>query len=353
MLGKHSDYCNAFAGFFPASSSSGLTFRERNAVRRNGSACYNRRRSNDGGRTIFERDERGTSRVDIIDCQRDGTRRKWAFANHDRLVAERRMDRLHSFGGGRRTRSRPDPAVRRRADDRRPRVENAKIAEKTKLWLVRADGKGSVLLDECLGVMTAAAWRPDGTSIAYGKLTLDPKSGAGRFAVVSRGGPDRERTLWSIDLADPREISHAREATLAWSPDGKTLVAPRLNPEGLVVIRIADGKVLKQLDAASMPSWNPAGDRLAFQRSGAPPTIELIDTEWGVPRRISDLFVLQPPTWTRDGDALLVLAPKARLGDKSTFRESIARRNKVSTSEHSLPRPDFDRPARRSWVVRW
>ena len=192
------------------------------------------------------------------------------------------------------------------------KVETKATSEKTRLWLVRVSGEGSALLDECEGALTAPAWRPDGTALAYGKLTVDPKTGAGRFSIVVRDGSSRVRSLWSIELTDARaEIGRTKDAVLAWSPDGKTLAAPRLKPEGLVIIRFEDGKVLKQLDSASLPSFSPTGDRLAYQRTAAsPPTIELIDAEWGAPRHIADLFVFQPPAWTREGDALLVVAPQ-------------------------------------------
>lgn len=196
--------------------------------------------------------------------------------------------------------------------DPEPKVEPRTRGGKTRLWLVRVAGQAPVALDECEGALTAPVWRPDGTALAYGKLSVDRRTGSGRFSIVVRDGSDRPKILWSLDLTDARgEIARVRDAIPAWSPDGASLAAPRLKPEGLIVLRSTDGKLLKQLDGASLPSFSPSGDRLAFQHAGAPPTIELIDADWSAPpRRAADLFVLQPPAWTREGDALVVIAPQ-------------------------------------------
>ena len=65
-------------------------------------------------------------------------------------------------------------------------------------------------------VTTAAAWRPDGTSIAYGKLTLIPVRRGTIRRRLSAAVPTANE-LSSIDLAYLcAEISHAREVMVEW-----------------------------------------------------------------------------------------------------------------------------------------
>ena len=125
--------------------------------------------------------------------------------------------------------------------------------------------------------MTSPGWSPDGAALAFGRLVPED-GGAGRFEVVVQDAPDRQRVIQSRTVAEPRpEARRLPHLAVAWSPDGRYLAVPQLQPPGLAVLRVADGRLLKQLDDAFTPAWSPDGARLAYYRAGEPEGLELID----------------------------------------------------------------------------
>ncbi|HWE36760.1 MAG TPA: hypothetical protein VG406_09355 [Isosphaeraceae bacterium] len=193
-------------------------------------------------------------------------------------------------------------------DDPTPRGEPGPAVGPTNLWAARADDGSAVLLERAQGPLTAPAWKPDGTAVAFGRLVPGDR-GRVRFEIVVQEGVDRRRVLASEELDGPGEDAGRVPAlTLDWSPDGTLLATPRLRPRALDILLVADGKRLGRFEEATWPSWSPDGSALAFFRGGAPATIEKVDRDLGTPRRLVEVArLLHPPIWAADGRALLLV----------------------------------------------
>ncbi len=177
-----------------------------------------------------------------------------------------------------------------------------------RLWATRLETGDSILLDESAGPISAPAWHPDGTQLAYAKVNRAP-DGSARYEVIVQDAPDRKRVLHSRELdqakwrADERLI--ARSA-VAWGPDGRCLAAPLpYSPSqggGFVVLRVDDGRVLKSVAGGEFPSFSPVGTRLSFLAASPRPTVCGLDGEFGEPKRLATAQPLgSAPFWTRDG----------------------------------------------------
>ncbi|HEY2012515.1 MAG TPA: protein kinase, partial [Bryobacteraceae bacterium] len=162
------------------------------------------------------------------------------------------------------------------------------------------------------------AWSPDGASIAF--LRKPPNSGLAEiFIVPASGGPERKVASISFALFDT-------DASLAWTPDGKWLIAPshetEREPVGLFLISAASGTMLRltrpppdQSDLA--PAIAPDGRMLAFMRAHS----ESVHSIYLLPLTSAFLSAGEPqplpgfpnlrvgsPQWTPDGKDLLFAA---------------------------------------------
>jgi len=127
------------------------------------------------------------------------------------------------------------------------------------LFVCDADGKNSRQLTK-LPLATDPAWRPGGSEIAF----VAAADGKARLSAVdARTGNVRD---YPVDLGD-RQLAH-----LAWSPDGKRLVASSYLPgEGgkLVLIDPAAGTMDALTDGSDRnadvePAWSPDGRSIVF-----------------------------------------------------------------------------------------
>ena len=116
---------------------------------------------------------------------------------------------------------------------------------------------------------------------------------------------------------------------LAWSPDGRYLAVPLFQPKiALGVIRADNGRVLKVIDDAYLPSWSPDGSRLAFVQGGDTETLGYIDHHFGPPRHLVDIGqASQPAVWARDGRSLAIVA-----------RRTVANRRAATSQQADLLR---------------
>ncbi len=177
-----------------------------------------------------------------------------------------------------------------------------------RIWATRAETGESVLLEDSPGPLTSPGWNPDGTALAFGRLVREPEGGA-RFEIVVQEALDRRRVLRVEALAKPGvEGSKLLALGVAWSPDGRYLAVPQLQPRGLAVLRADDGRLVKSIDDAYLPSWAPEGGKLAFYRTGEPEGLYSLDARFGEPKFLTEVpHAVLAPAWTRDGRSLWVV----------------------------------------------
>jgi hypothetical protein len=156
-----------------------------------------------------------------------------------------------------------------------------------RLWATRAEDGTSVLLEEGRGPLTSPAWKPDGTALAFGRLVPEPE-GRARFEIVVQEAPGRQRVLLASRLGGFKvEAEGLPGLAVCWSPDGRHLAVPQLQPLGLAVLRADTGRVLKTVEDAFFPSWSPDGTKLAFYGSGDPEGLYCLDATFGAPRHLA------------------------------------------------------------------
>jgi serine/threonine protein kinase/Tol biopolymer transport system component len=113
-------------------------------------------------------------------------------------------------------------------------------------------------------------WSPDGSFIAFLRLSLEGKRG-GYYVIPALGGAERK----ILDL--PRVPTHRPIPSLDWTPDSQSLVVvdTSFDPPSLAQVSVADGgKVRLTSPPANSygdygPAVSPDGRRLAFDRAGA------------------------------------------------------------------------------------
>jgi Tol biopolymer transport system component len=178
-----------------------------------------------------------------------------------------------------------------------------------RLWATRADTGESVLLEESSYPLTAPGWSPDGRALAFGRIVPEAE-GRSRFEIIVLDAPGRARVIASRSLAEiPAMASRLPGQAIAWSPDGRYLAVPQLNPLGLAIIRADNGRQVNAIVDAFLPSWSADGSKLAFYVRGTSDTLQCIDSILGRPRLLAEVGQAgQAPIWFRDGQSVLAVA---------------------------------------------
>jgi hypothetical protein len=198
-----------------------------------------------------------------------------------------------------------------------PASEPSAVAKPTgyRLWATRTDGSTPVLIEESAGPISSPGWSPDGSSIAYARVVHEA-DGRGRYELIVREGLERRRELFSQPLpADGLRMDELPGLAVCWSPDGRHLAVPTVEPRGLAIVRSDNGRIVKVLEDAYLPSWSPVGGRLAYVRGGEPQGLYCLDASLGAPRHLADVGIsMQPAAWSRDGLSVYAVArrPTAR-----------------------------------------
>ena len=204
-----------------------------------------------------------------------------------------------------------------------PRPSSAPVVG-YRLWATRAATNTSVLLEDSVGPLTAPGWSPDGHALAFGRVVTDADR-SNRFEVIVIEGLSKRRILSSRPLtALDGEVSRLAGQAIAWSPDGRYLAIPQLDPLGLLILRADNGRTVNVIPDAFLPSWSPTGGRLAFYVRSHGHSLQYIDNAIGQPHLLLEVGqATQAPGWTHDGTTLLVVARQTspRPGEPNDLRE--------------------------------
>jgi Tol biopolymer transport system component len=152
------------------------------------------------------------------------------------------------------------------------------------------------------------AWSPDGTQIAFEKVTWTGNGGYSEIFVMNANGSDQRRLTQSQFDGSP-----------TWSPDGTKIAFWRLDSitmpssRGIFVMN-ADGSDQRAVASTSNlqePEWSPDGLKLAVVDNGALGTygIHLINVDGSNRTQItqpplSPLFEDHAPAWSPDGSKI-------------------------------------------------
>ncbi|MGI8656828.1 MAG: DUF4214 domain-containing protein [Pyrinomonadaceae bacterium] len=148
------------------------------------------------------------------------------------------------------------------------------------IYVMNADGTNQTKLTDGKAPSTSPAWSPDGTRIAFTRLTVNISFTTGS-GLPSSGLPDSPVTIdvYVMNADGSKQTKLTSGATInahpAWSPDGTRLAFARglsgtyRNTE--IYVMNADGSNLKALTNASNvnsdnPTWSPDGTKIAFQQ---------------------------------------------------------------------------------------
>ncbi len=177
-----------------------------------------------------------------------------------------------------------------------------------RLWTTRPETGVSVLLDEGAGPRTAPGWSPDGLALAFGRV-VNNADGSSTYEVVVQQAPDQQRVILRTPLpVTGSSVDGLVSQGVVWSPDGRLLAAPRVDPPGLLILKAEDGAEVRALDHASRPSWSSRSGRLAFVRMGPEPGVFAFRPGRDEPRRMArEVPPSGPLVWSADGQSLWTL----------------------------------------------
>jgi hypothetical protein len=179
-------------------------------------------------------------------------------------------------------------------------------ANRFRLWVYQTDTNGSVLLEDSQTPISSPGWSPNGSAIAY--LRVFDGVERSRVELVVQDAPDHLRILWTRPLrfggeTGPRWV----ETAPIWSPDGLFIAVPLISPLGVTIVRVADGRPTKTLDAAFSPSWSTDG-KLAYFQAGNPDRLCWTEARRGEPHPLTDVRTAArgpAPVWSLDNHELL------------------------------------------------
>ncbi len=279
------------------------------------------------------------------------------------------------------------------------------VSDRTKLaqlWVRPADGRGAAtrLTDHARGV-SQPAWSPDGRSIVFVAAGADASGGtvepeetdpkrrmirirAHRHKLDGVGYLDGPLPhLWVIPAGggEARQLTDGRadDGEPAWSPDGREIAFTsdrsadrdrRFGGHAVHVVDVATGAVrrLTRDDrSASLPSWSPDGQSIAYLRGETTNDVDghhdrlwIVDREGRAERCLTEGLdrglgfrpggyrTPSRPTWQPDGSAIVQIVADA--GTTQLVRIGTVRPNEVerlTEGRHVIHEFGVDRAGRR------
>ncbi len=146
--------------------------------------------------------------------------------------------------------------------------------------------------------------------MAFERIAAD-ENGRKRLELVIKDAPDHTRVVRSRPVGGMPEFSRLIDVDVAWSPEGRYLAAPILEPVGLAVVNVESGKSAYDLNGASRAAWSPDGARLAYFRDANPPVLEVLDVRSGEKTVLTEAPESEhfpAPVWSPDGESVMFVA---------------------------------------------
>lgn len=178
-------------------------------------------------------------------------------------------------------------------------VLSRRVAGLSALWTIERDGSGLRQITTTGLPPVTPAWSPDGTHVAFAR---GEPPGTALWLVAPDGSDEHQ-------LTSPQGFDHSP----SWSPDGRQLAFVRGqgdvtgfgNPGAIWVID-TDGTGAHMVVAADAtnPAWSPDGTVIAYEQSGEPSHIMLVDP---VTRHHAELGEGLLPRWSPDSTRLVFL----------------------------------------------
>lgn len=216
-------------------------------------------------------------------------------------------------------------------------------ARRYRLWATRPATGESTLLAESDRALTSPAWSPDGAALAFGRVVA-VAGGRAAFELVVKRSLDDEQALFRQEMgADgPEHDAALGGAALTWSPDGRHLSVPHLDPEGVAFVHAERGGLLKVIEGAEGVGWSPDAGRATFYRGGA---LWIVDAGFNEPKQVIEVAGrdrLPPAAWTRDGRAILVPMRGPPPGGPGFRRRMVGMRMGLERADLILVRVDVE-----------
>jgi len=195
-----------------------------------------------------------------------------------------------------------------------------------RIWATERASGVSVLIADAAYPLSSPAWGPDGHTLFYCRFVprspgTDPSLLRGQFELVVQESLDRQRVIMTLPeiTLDRDQVATFCELKGSWSPDGQYLAVPRPGRTAAILIVLPEqGRVLKTLDRASLPSWSPDSSRMTFVRTAqdgsATQTLHVIGHDFGPGRSLAEFSDMsEPASWSLDGQSVLVAARRVQV----------------------------------------
>ncbi len=195
-----------------------------------------------------------------------------------------------------------------------------------RIWATERVSGVSVLIADAAYPLSSPAWGPDGHTLFYCRFVprspeTDLNLLQGRCELVVQESLDRQRVIMTLPeiTLDRDQLATFCELKASWSPDGQYLAVPRPGRTAAILIVLPEqGRVLKTLDRASLPSWSPDSSRLTFVRTArdgsSTQTLQVIGHDFWAGRALAELSEMsEPASWSQDGQSVLVAAQRVQV----------------------------------------
>jgi Tol biopolymer transport system component len=155
------------------------------------------------------------------------------------------------------------------------------------------------------------AWSPDGRRLAFVRRAAD--------TTLSLVQADGRHETELMDCSAPQPC----DGSLAWSPDGSTVVVARGGSLYAVHLKGHTVHRLTQSAHDREPAWSPDGSRIAFTRG----FLYTLSPKGAGVRKVSGTFGAYSPSWSPDGASIVF----ARAAGVYTVRADGSRLTRIAT----------------------
>jgi TolB protein len=243
------------------------------------------------------------------------------------------------------------------SDDLTARLTGEAGVASTRIVFVRETGKG---IKEIYQVDRDGSGSYPLT--AHRSLTISPTVAAdGRLAYVTYKGGAPE--IWGqrvpggphVKLYPMGGKAEGHCFCPAWSPDGKRLALVQGDRRGntdIVVLDVASGRVRRLTDSNCIntdPSWNPAGNQLAFtsDREGGPQVFLMQDDGSNVRRLTQEGTYNASPAWSPTGSTIAYVSRFEGKFDLFVYKLGEGKSYQITTGIASSESPSWSPDERR------